>query len=90
MSQADGQLEPMAGRQSKLAMLQNSPSTTSLASTGAEPGSSPGNRLLAPSAGEWTSGPSNESWLTVRTKKGLVESLMVLRSMGDGLCLAEF
>jgi hypothetical protein len=64
----------MAGRQSKLAMLQSSSSSTSLASTG-EPGSSPGNRLLAPSAGKHLYGQPVAAivWLlTSRLEEGLV------------------
>lgn len=47
----DNQLEPMAGRQSKIGQLRNSPSSASLAS-GVEPGSPAGNKLLAPPAGK--------------------------------------
>lgn len=48
---ANSQLEPMAGRQSKIGQLRNSPSSASLAS-GVEPGSPAGNKLLAPPAGK--------------------------------------
>jgi hypothetical protein len=49
--EADDQLEPMAGRQSKIGQLRNSASSASLAS-GVEPGSPAGNKTLAPPIGK--------------------------------------